>query len=298
VKEKWSVTSIPIVYITIGAIIISFSGVWVKVARVPPTTSAFYRVFFGGVFLLAAVLWKRELSWKGAKYFLLAGLCGFFFALDLYCWHQSIHYIGPGLATILSNFEVFLLAIVGFTFLGEGLGWRFILSVPLVLAGLYLIVGLEWETMPQLNKTGIYFGLATAAGYSAYILALRRLQSVRKTKSIFYSLMMVSWITAFFLALELFRTDGSFAIPDGQSWWALISLGLLSQAVGWIFIANALPRIKASLAGLILLLQPSLAFVWDVMFFNRPTQPVNWIGVAMALAAIYLGATHTSRSGS
>jgi drug/metabolite transporter (DMT)-like permease len=38
-----------------------------------------------------------------------------------------------------------------------------------------------------------------------------------------------------------------------------------------------------------LLLQPSLAFVWDVLFFDRPTDIADVLGAAMALGAIYLG---------
>jgi drug/metabolite transporter (DMT)-like permease len=64
---------------------------------------------------------------------------------------------------------------------------------------------------------------------------------------------------------------------------------VLCQAIGWIFISRALSRIQASRAGLILLLQPTLAFVWDVLFFSRPTVALDVIGASLTLAAIYLG---------
>jgi drug/metabolite transporter (DMT)-like permease len=83
----------------------------------------------------------------------------------------------------------------------------------------------------------------------------------------------------------------SFAIPDLKSLSALMSLGLFSQTIGWLLIAGALPKIQASFTGLILLLQPSLSFVWDVVFFNRPTDLLNWTGVLLTLTAIYMGLT-------
>jgi len=43
--------------------------------------------------------------------------------------------------------------------------------------------------------------------------------------------------------------------------------------------------------GLILLLQPALAFVWDILFFGRPTRAVELVGAAITLGAIYLGLT-------
>ena len=90
---------------TLGAMMISFSAVWVKLAHVTPTVSAFYRVFFGGIFLLAILLARRETLWRGWHCLKLSLLAAIFFALDLYTWHRSIAYVGPGLATILGNFE-------------------------------------------------------------------------------------------------------------------------------------------------------------------------------------------------
>ena len=66
--------------------------------------------------------------------------------------------------------------------------------------------------------------------------------------SIFYVLMLVSFITAAYLAADIYRTGGSFAIPDVQSLLALVALGLFSQSVGWILITNALPQVRASLS--------------------------------------------------
>ena len=37
-----------------GAVLISFSGVWIKVAHVTPNVSVVYRVFIGGIVLLAS----------------------------------------------------------------------------------------------------------------------------------------------------------------------------------------------------------------------------------------------------
>lgn len=43
-----------------GAVMISFSAVFVKLVSVSPATSAFYRMLFGGLILLGIVLWRRE----------------------------------------------------------------------------------------------------------------------------------------------------------------------------------------------------------------------------------------------
>lgn len=273
-----------------GAVMISLSGVWVKVAHVAPDVSAFYRVFFGGIILLGASLSRGEIKWTGVRHLLLCLLCGFVFALNLWLYHYSVHYIGPGLGTILPNFQVFILAAVGVFFFREPLRPFYLLSLPLAFVGLFMIVGIRWSQLEQLYRTGVYYGLASAFCYAGFILSLRKLQADQMGVSFFYVLMMASFATAIFLAAEVVLNNNSFKIPDLQSIFALAALGLLSQSVGWILITNALPGIRASLSGLILLLQPALAFVWDVLFFQRPTSVLNWLGVGVALAAIYLGA--------
>ncbi len=272
-----------------GAVMIGFSGVWVKLAHVTPTMSGFYRVLFGAVFLTAATVWRQEFKWLGWKTILLACVCGFFFALDLWFWHTAIHIIGPGLATLLGNLEVFFLAAIGIMFMGEKVGVRFLVAVVMAVVGLILIVGLQWDQLGPAYKKGIFLGLMTAIVYTGFLLTLRKLQTDQSGVSVFYVLTLVSWATTLYLGVKAYIGGESFSIPDTQSWGALLALGLLSQVVGWLIITNALPRVRASLIGLILLLQPSVSFICDVVFFDRVTSPLNWLGFFMVLAAIYLG---------
>ena len=285
----------PLWTVLIGAFFISFSGVWVKFAHVPPTTSAFYRVFFGFCFLLAASLWKRDFKRMHGTQVVLVCACGLFFALDLFCWHASILHIGPGLATIISNFQVFVLTSAGILFLKEKLQLRFMLSIPLAFLGLVMVIGIHWNQLGSGYRTGISLGLVTALCYSGFLLTLRKLQAEKSGFSIFFFLMLISLTTAVFLATEMAISNQSFLIPDITSWLSLLFLGLFSQTIGWVLIANALPKIQASLAGLILLLQPALAFIWDVTLFGRPTNLTNWLGALMILAAIYMGTSQPTK---
>jgi drug/metabolite transporter (DMT)-like permease len=278
-----------------GALMISFSGVWVKLSHVTPTVSAFYRVFFGGIILLIMALVRREVKWQGRQNALVLLVCSFFFALDLLFYHYSIHLVGPGLGTILPNFQVFILTAVGVFILKEKLRLSFLAAVPLAVTGLCFIVGLQWRGLEPSYRMGIVFGLAAALCYAAFLLFLRKLQLDQAGKSRYYVLMVVSLLSALCLAAEVLRIGASFQIPDAQSLAALLALGGISQVVGWLLITNALPNIRASLSGLILLLQPALAFVWDVLLFQRPTTALNWTGVGLTLAAIYLGAVQTSK---
>lgn len=277
----------PIPLVLIGAFMISFSAVWVKLAELPPTTSAFYRVFLGGLFLAVPTVLSQKRYKISAKEALLILFCGLSFAADLFFWHRAIVYIGPGLATIIGNFQVFILAAIGIIFWGERFKRTFFFSIPLAVVGLFLLVGVDWGEFTFQYKMGLIYSVMVAVSYSVFILTLRNLQS--GDKPFYVTLMLISFATALFL-LPCFPIEGlSLSVGGIQSFLCLVCLGLLSQAVGWSIIASAMPKIPASLVGLILLLQPSLSFVWDILFFHRPTDSLGFIGFVMTISAIYLG---------
>jgi len=47
--------------------------------------------------------------------------------------------------------------------------------------------------------------------------------------------------------------------------------------------------VTATEAGLALLLQPALSFLWDIVFFGRVLTSAEAAGAAITLLAIYLG---------
>lgn len=287
----------PVIVLFSGALIISFSSVFVKVSQVPPMVSAFYRVAFGCLFLGAACWIKGEYKGHRLKSSLLAALAGFVFSIDLFCWHFSIDLVGPGLATILGNFQVFILALAGWLIYKEQLGLSFVLSLPMALAGLYMIIGLDTVELTSQYLAGVGLGVLTAISYGVFLLLIRHVQSRDDSSPMFYNQVLVTFSCAVFLGLVVLGSGHSFAIPTLSSLGALLGLGGLSQALAWAVITYTLPKVDASRAGLILLLQPALSFVWDVLLFDRQTGVMGWSGVAVVLAAIYLGMTRPKPAG-
>ncbi len=272
-----------------GGFLISFSAVFVKVSATGPVASGFYRVLFGGVCLAAVELVRTKGLRFDGRGFCWAGAAGAFFALDLGFWHHSIHYVGPGLATILANFQVFFMAAAGVWALGERPEWRFYLSLPLAVAGLALLVGMDFAELGPRYRWGVVFGVLTALAYTGYLLCLRQAQRRPGAGSAQGLLAVVSFLTAAFLAVETARSGESFVIPDAGSWGALLAYGVLCQAAGWMLITRGLAATDASKAGLLLLVQPTMTFVWDMVVFARPTTATELTGAGVALLAIYLG---------
>lgn len=281
-------------YIIFGAAMVSFTSVFVELANVGPTVSAFYRMLFGGLILLLLTIIRGDRLWFGWKSLGIPFLCAFLFSLDLFFWHRSINFVGPGLATILGNMQVFFVALLAVLFLKEKLGWRLMVAIPFAVLGLFLIVRTGWGEQGGEVKLGVLYGLLTAFSYALYILVLRKSQSAEQKLrySLFANMAWISLISALLLGLTVVVEPAAhFGIPDLQSWGALIGLGIMGQVLGWVFISKGLPQVDASVAGLTLLLQPALAFLWDIWFFGRPTTGLEYAGAAIVLGAIYLGSS-------
>ena len=294
-KPKILTESTAVSGLAAGAVMISFSGVFVKLVHVGPIASGFYRMLFGAVALLLVSLLmqgrlhldRRSMGW--------AALAGLLFAADLSVWHRSILYVGPGLATVLANFQVFVMIGAGMLFLGERPGWRIWPPVVLAILGLMLLVGPGWSELSPQWRSGVLLGLATALFYAAYMLTLRPLQRGRNGITQVLNIAQVAVWTALFLGGEALLLGESLVIPDGLSWGVLLAYGVLCQALGWFLISLNLTLVAVSVAGIIILLQPVLAFVWDIWFFDRVTTLLDLIGALMAVVAIYVGVTRRAK---
>lgn len=277
-----------------GAVIISFSAVFVKLAGVPPAVSAFYRMGFGGLTLLGLLAAtgnlaaaRRALAWPALA-------CAVFFSADLLCWHASINYIGPGLATLVGNFQVFLVTIVAAVTARRVPKAGFLAGMAVAVAGLYLVVGRGFAGQTPEFRLGVGYGLATALFYGLFILTLKKAVTDQGRAGPMAAMAVLSLAGAAMLAPVAVLGGDSLALPTATSIWALVGLGVIGQGIGWLSISQGLAGARPALAGLVLLLQPTLSYVWDVLFFGKPTGPVELAGVALALAGIYVGSTQRS----
>jgi drug/metabolite transporter (DMT)-like permease len=282
-------------YVLAGAFMISFASVFVKLSHAGPTAAVFYRFFFAFISLLGAVLITRKTLWRGWNPLLWSIAAGVVFSFDLFFWHRSILYVGPGLATILANFQVFGLAAIGIGVMGERITLNLLISIPLSLLGLMMIVGWNWSSLEADYRLGLIYGLITAGFYTGLTLILRKGQTLPNKLTPVAQMAWVCLSGTLASSLLLWESHEAFTIPDIRTWVVLLGYGIVCSAVGWSLISTGLPRMAASVAGIVLILQPTAAFIWDILFFSRPTTLVSALGAALTLVAIYLGAVRTVR---
>jgi drug/metabolite transporter (DMT)-like permease len=276
-----------------GAFMISFSPVFVSLVNVSPTTSGFYRVFFGGVALTTFIfLSGRRLSFNKSIWIALL-FSAVFFTADLWFWHRSILYVGPGLSTLLANFQVFFMLLASIMLFKQQPTKMQIIAIPIALLGLLAIVGIDWNQLHSDYRLGVIFGLLTAVSYTGYMLFMRQAQIDSKHVLPVREIAIMSLLVALSLGVIAQMEGESLAINSLQDLSLLLAYGLFSHATGLILIASALAKVTTAEVGIVLLLQPSLSFIWDVLLFNRSFTLVEFIGVSMVLVAIYMSSKRT-----
>ena len=281
-----------------GSFCISFAALFVQGAAMDPSMIAFYRLLFGGTVLAAVALAQRARLVPSLPIVMIMVPAALFFSADLIAWHASIVRIGPGLATILANFQVFFIALYGAFFLREHLSWRHLCAMPLAVAGLWLLLDINIHDMPSHIVTGVALGVLTAIFYTGYILTLRQSQLHAGRLSPVANMAWVSFLAATTIGLFCAAQGTSFVIPSVRDGVILAALGIICQAFGWYLFSLGLPLLPSSRAGLIMLTQPALSFIWDILFCGRITSTTGYLGAVVAIAAIGLGMSSPTKKAS
>ncbi len=285
-------TSRPLVTGAIGALIIAFSAILVRLADVTPSTAAFFRCLYAlPVLAFLAARERRRFGPRPIGQRRLAWIAGSMFALDLIFWHHAIEEVGAGLATVLGNTQVVFVGILAWVILKEHPGARALIAVPLALAGVVLISGILGAGAFGRNPgLGVLFGLLTALSYSGFLLVLRQgNRDLRRPAGPLFDATLSSAVVVVVIGLPLGDLDLAPSWP-AHGW--LIALGLSSQVVGWLLISMSLPRLPAAVTSIVLTLQPVGSVILGILILDEAPSVSQVIGVVFilsGLAAMTLG---------
>ncbi len=279
-----------------GATCIAFSAILVRLADVPPSTAAFYRCAYAVPVLAMLAWWERRRFGPLARRAVVVSLvAGVLFMADLVFWHHAIAAVGAGLATVLGNVQVVVVALAAWVFLRERPGARTLAGVPVVLAGVVLISGVigagAYGSSPAL---GVVYGMLTALTYGAFLLVLRAGSADlrRPAGPLFYATLSAALATLP-VGLALGELELEPTWPE-HGW--LVLLALTSQVVGWLLIAAALPRLPAALTSVTLTLQPALSVVFGVIILDEAPSSVQLAGVGVIIAGVVLATAGRRRA--
>jgi drug/metabolite transporter (DMT)-like permease len=281
-----------------GATCIALSPIWVRVADVGPTASAFWRVC-----LAVPLLWILFFSLKTTKEknsaaprwsaMLVAGVA---FAGDLAFWHWSIQYTSVANSTLLANLASIFVTLAAWLLWKQRPSALFLAGLAAALLGVVLLVQSSLAGFSRPSPTALFgdgLGVVTAIFYAWYLLSVKGLRD-RGAGTL--QLMAVTTTLTAAILLPVALASGEALLPASASGWLkLLGLAWISHAAGQGLIAHALAHLPAGFTSVGLLLQPVIAALFAWTLLGEALVPVQIAGGAIVLAGIYLARRASSQ---
>jgi drug/metabolite transporter (DMT)-like permease len=271
-----------------GALAIAFSAILVRLAEVSPSTAAVFRCAYAVPLLaLLAAHESRRYGPRPRRDRWIGVVAGFLFSADLILWHHSIANVGAGLATVLGNLQVVLVAFAAWALLGERPERRLVMAVPVVFTGAVMISGvLESGGYGRDPVLGTVFGLLTTLAYTGFLLVLRQInRDLRRPAGPLLDATAASAVVSTVVGALLGEVD---LVPSWPSHAWLALLAVTSQVLGWLLISVSLPRLPAALTSVLLLVQPVAAVALAVVILDEQPSARQLAGTVVVLFGIGL----------
>ncbi|MEA2779963.1 MAG: hypothetical protein QOK29_1507 [Rhodospirillaceae bacterium] len=283
----------------VGAVLISFSGIFVRISELGPSATAFHRLF-----LALPIFWiwmsRERRTSSGAlpiryRDWVDLALCGFCLAGDLALWHLSLHMTSVANATLLGNSAPIFITLVGWLFFGQRFSPLFLLGLGLSIGGAGLLVGISFD-LGQRPFLGDLLGVGVGAFYAGYIILVVRLRSRFSTATV----MGVSGVFTCLVVLLIALLSGERLMAETlQGWAVLFGLAWLSQVAGQSAITWSLAHLPAAFGSVSLLINPVAAAIFAWAALDERIGPLQALGGVIVLAGIALarqGSTRASRT--
>jgi drug/metabolite transporter (DMT)-like permease len=249
-------------------------------AEVPGAEIALVRFVCGSLFCLAWHL-RSPLHPRNRKVLALRGVLG---GGAVLCFFVSIEHLHVGISTLLQYTAPAFTAVWAAIFLRERIALSTILALGLTLGGVGLLVlGQSPAGATTLLDRWELVGVLGAIFSGGAVAAIRELRATEPSVTIF---------TAFNLGGVLVTVG-----PALRHWvWPSAHGGLLLLAVAAISIASQLGMtwslrwLQAAVGGLLMQLTPVAALAIGALLFGELIHPLAWLGAAVTLAGVSLGA--------
>jgi drug/metabolite transporter (DMT)-like permease len=277
----------------LGAACISASAVLIKLSATGTATAAFYRCFLALPVLIAlAAAEQRRRGPRRMSARLGAAGAGGFLAVDLVLWNHAIADVGAGVATVLGNLQVLFVAAAAWLVWRERPERRFLVCLPVVMAGVVLVSGLAGAgTGGGHPLAGVVYGLGTSVAYTGFLLILR--QTSAGSPHVAGPLAeATAGASAGALLLGLVFGGLQLDVPWASFRWLLL-LSITSQTVGWLLITSSLARLPAAVSSLLLLLQPVAAMGLAAIVLGERPSLLQAAGAVLVCGGV-LAATRTT----
>ncbi len=276
----------PRVGLAVGALCISMSAVLLNLANNSSATATVGRCVLAlPIMAFLAVRESHTRERLSGPAMLSALACGLLFAGDMLWWTQAIFEIGAGLSTVLVNTQVVIVPLLAWLIDGEKVRRRFLLALPVVIAGVVLTGGVADHGLHGQVFAGTLHGLAAALCYSGFLFLLRRGGKAGQPVQTYA----VVLVTAAAVAAGLAPWWGGLdATPGWATLGWLLLVTLTGQLLGWLLVARLSGKVASETSSVLLLLTPVGALALGMLVLGERPALLQLVGCGLVIAGAYV----------
>lgn len=270
-----------ILELNIAVLLISTSGVLGRFISMPPPVTIWLRCVFAAV-LLGAFCWykKIDLKIKGKRDFKAILLSSLFLGAHWITYFYALH---------LSNVAVGMLSLFTYpviTALLEPLFFKTKLNKTHVFLGIIALVGIyflapEFNLESNLTK-GVLSGLLSSVFYALRNMMMKqKIAQYSGSMLMFYQLVIVSLVL--WPVLFIFEAQ-----PTSNDWMALITLALLTTAIGHTLFVMSFKNFSISTASIMSSVQPVYGVLFGLFLLSEIPSKNTLIGGFLILTTVII----------
>ncbi len=284
-------TTLGYLLVTLAALLWATLGVFYTVAvhsfGLHPLTVVAYRALLGGIILGLALLPQRSSAFALRRDHLGLFLAYVVFGIALFyaVYVYAVALIGVAVAAVLLYTAPAWVALIAALFLHEPLTRRVVFALVLTWVGVVLVARAYDVAQVRLNAWGLVAGILSGFTYGLYSI-------FQKVAVRYYRPWTVQWYGLFFGGLILALVQPREAVlaplhrPEVYIW--LLGLAVVPTLGGGLSYTIGVQWVPVSVASIVATLEPVAAAVFGYVFLAERLHPVQWLGGAFILLAVWL----------
>ena len=268
----------------------SFIATKLALRDVSPVTIVWLRFAMGGLIIGAAVVLRRQLarpSLRELAFFTLLGGIG----ITFHQWLQSTGLVTAQASTtawIVATTPVFI-ALLGWAFLKEKLGWLRVGGITLAALGVILVVS-KGDVRSILSggfgAPGDWLVLISAPNWAVFSTLSRGALSLHPAARLMFFVMLLGWLLT---GVQFFSGPypGEIAALTLSGWAGVAFLGVFCSGLAYIAWYDALKELPATQVGVFLYLEPLVAVVVAAALLGEAVTLASLLGGGVILLGVW-----------
>lgn len=273
----------PIIKLVLSMVIWGTLGFFVLKTDLGAIEIAFFRCVLGCLVLLPYCGYKRlfeyRLTFTNTWPILLGGI---FVVFNWVLLFLSFRYASITLGNVSYYVQPIFLLILGYAFFREQIELGKWLFIGLSIVGVYLTVDLSYKNIEVEQTQWLGVGCALAAGFLYSLATL----IVKKQRSLPTPLItLIQFIGGGLVLLPFVGWHTIYFDPITVS--NLLIIGFVHTVLAFVFYYESVPLLSTDIIAIVSYIDPIVAILSDVVFFNRQLSRVQIVGILLTLIGGY-----------